>query len=125
MSHAHTQKWLYNKKLIYPCGRYCLGIDLLSFRAVMFKVFLLILSFTASLPGDTLHNNVLNDASKAQKWLKPLHFSSGSNAVKLKITIFLAINRHVNPRAELQATINALFSHIINNNPKTHVIGDN
>jgi hypothetical protein len=39
--------------------------------------------------------------------------------------LFLAINGHVNPRAELQTTINALFSPVINNNPNIHVICDN
>ena len=93
----------------------------LSFRAVMFKFFLLVISFAVTFPVNAQAHNLLNDASQAREWLKLLHFSSGSKHSEIENdSFFLAANGHVNPLSELQATIHALSSPIINDNPNIH-----
>jgi len=87
----------------------------------MFKFFILVVSFAVALPVNALSHNLLNDASQAREWLKLLHFSSESERSEIENdTFFLTPNGRVDPLAELQATISALSSPIINDNPNIH-----
>jgi hypothetical protein len=87
----------------------------------MFKFFILVVSFAVTLPVYALSHNLLNDASQAREWLKLLHFSDESERSEIENdSFFLTPNGRVNPLAELQATISALSSPIINDNPNIH-----
>jgi hypothetical protein len=87
----------------------------------MFKSFLLVISFIVTFPVSAITHNLLNDASQAREWLKLLHYSTVSKRSEIENdSFFLADKGHVNPLAELKATINALSTPMLNDNPNIH-----
>ncbi|MFT6991556.1 MAG: hypothetical protein ACJASL_003543 [Paraglaciecola sp.] len=87
----------------------------------MFKSLLLVISFAVTLPVNALTQSLLNDASQAREWLKLLHYSTVSSRSEIENdSFFLADKGHVDPLAELKATIGALSTPVQNDNPNIH-----